>query len=50
MGRSAIPCTLYSPAEWHGRLGGEVQVNTLVDMIVFYSLELTGLNAGEFWL
>lgn len=31
MDRSAVPCTQYSPADWHGRLGGGVQADAMID-------------------
>ncbi len=34
MDRSTVLCAQYSPAEWHGRLGGGVQADALVDRLV----------------
>ena len=32
--RSTVLCTQYTPAEWHGRLGGGVQADAMVDRLV----------------
>ena len=32
--KSTVLCTQYTPAEWHGRLGGGVQADALVDRLV----------------
>ena len=32
--RSTVLCTQYAPAEWHGRLGGGVQADAMVDRLV----------------
>jgi len=29
-----VLCTRYTPAEWHGRLGGGVQANAMVDRLI----------------
>ena len=34
MDRSTVLCTQYAPAEWHGRLGGGVQADAMIDRIV----------------
>lgn len=34
MDRSTVLCTQYSPADWHGRLGGGVQADAMVDRLV----------------
>jgi DNA replication protein DnaC len=34
MGKSTVVCTQYTPADWHGRLGGGVQADALVDRLV----------------
>lgn len=34
MDRSTVLCTQYSPADWHGRLGGGVQADALIDRLV----------------
>lgn len=33
MDRSTVLCTQYSPADWHGRLGGGVQADAMVDRL-----------------
>lgn len=32
--KSTVLCTQYTPAEWHGRLGGGVQADAMVDRLV----------------
>lgn len=32
--KSTVLCTQYTPAEWHGRLGGGVQADALVDRLI----------------
>lgn len=32
--KSTVICTQYTPAEWHGRLGGGVQADAMVDRLV----------------
>ncbi|MCH3947238.1 MAG: ATP-binding protein [Olsenella sp.] len=32
--RPTVPCTQYSPADWHGRLGGGVQADAMIDRLV----------------
>lgn len=32
--RSTVPCTQYSPADWHGRLGGGARADAMVDRLV----------------
>ena len=34
MDRSTVLCTQYSPADWHGRLGGGVQADAMIDRLV----------------
>lgn len=34
MDRSTVLCTHYSPADWHGRLGGGVQADAMIDRLV----------------
>lgn len=31
MDRSMVSCTQYSPADWHGKLGGGVQADAMID-------------------
>lgn len=31
---STVLCTRYTPAEWHGRLGGGVQADAMVDRLI----------------
>lgn len=33
-------CTQYTPAEWHGRLGGGVQADAMVDRLVHGSVRI----------
>ena len=37
---STMPCTQYTPAEWHGRLGGGVQADAMVDRLVHESARI----------
>ncbi len=32
--KSTVLCTQYTPAEWHGRLGGGVQADSMVDRLI----------------
>lgn len=34
MDRFTVLCTQYSPADWHGRLGGGVQADVMIDRLV----------------
>lgn len=34
MAKSTVLCTQYTPSEWHGRLGGGVQADAMVDRLV----------------
>ena len=34
MDRSTVLCTQYPPADWHGRLGGGVQADAMIDRLV----------------
>lgn len=34
MSHSTVLCTQYAPAEWHGRLGGGVQADAMVDRLI----------------
>ncbi len=40
MSGSTVPCTRYAPAEWHERLGGGVQADTMVDRLVRGSVRI----------
>ncbi|MDI9590205.1 MAG: ATP-binding protein [Acidobacteriota bacterium] len=40
MDRSTVLCTQYSPADWHGRLGGGVQADAMIDRIVHGSVRI----------
>jgi len=40
MSRSTVLCTQYTPAEWHGRLGGGVQADALVDRLIHGSVRI----------
>lgn len=37
---STVLCTQYAPAEWHGRLGGGVQADALVDRLVHSAVRI----------
>ena len=37
---STMPCTQYTPAEWHGRRGGGVQADAMVDRLVHESARI----------
>lgn len=34
MDRSTVLCTQYPPADWHGRLGGGVQADSMIDRLM----------------
>ncbi len=38
--KSTIICTQYTPAEWHGRLGGGVQADAMVDRLIHGSIRI----------
>ena len=38
--KSTVLCTQYTPAEWHGRLGGGVQADAMVDRLVHGSVQI----------
>ena len=38
--KSTIICTQYTPAEWHGRLGGGVQADAMVDRLIHGSVRI----------
>ena len=38
--KSTVLCTQYTPAEWHGRLGGGVQADALVDRLVHRAIRI----------
>lgn len=38
--KSTIICTQYTPAEWHGRLGGGVQANAVIDRLMHGSIRI----------
>ena len=38
--KSTVICTQYTPAEWHGRLGGGVQADAMVDRLVHGSVRI----------
>ena len=40
MSGSTVLCTQYTPAEWHGRLGGGVQADAMVDPLVHGSIRI----------
>lgn len=40
MSGSTVLCTQYTPAEWHGRLGGGVQADAMVDRLVHGSIRI----------
>lgn len=46
---STVLCTQYAPAEWHGRLGGGVQADAMVDRLVHGSvrINLGDVNVGK---
>ena len=44
MDRSTVLCTQYSPADWHGRLGGGVQADAMVDRL---ARNATGIDLGD---
>lgn len=33
-------CTQYTPAEWHDRLGGEVQTGDMIDRLIHSSIKI----------
>lgn len=40
MAKSTVLCTQYAPVEWHGRLGGGVQADAMVDRLVHGSVRI----------
>lgn len=38
--KSTVICTQYMPAEWHGRLGGGVQADAMVDRLVHGAIRI----------
>lgn len=38
--KSTVLCTQYTPAEWHGRLGGGVQADAMVDRLIHGSVRI----------
>lgn len=42
--KSTVLCTQYKPSEWHGRLGGGVQADAMVDRLVHGSIRI---NLGD---
>ena len=40
MSHSTVLCTRHAPAEWHGRLGGGVQADAMVDRLVHGSVRV----------
>lgn len=38
--RSTVLCTQHAPAEWHGRLGGGVQADAMIDRIVHGAIRI----------
>ena len=42
--RSTVPRAQYSPADWHGRLGGGVQADAMVDRLVHGAV---GIDLGD---
>ena len=38
--KSTVICTQYTPAEWHGRLGGGVQADAMVDRLVHGAIRI----------
>ena len=44
LAKPTILCTQYTPAEWHGRLGGGVQADAMVDRLVHGSIRI---NLGD---
>lgn len=47
--RSTVPCTQHSPAGWHGRLGGGVQADAMIDRLVHGAIriDLDDVNVGK---
>jgi DNA replication protein DnaC len=44
MDHSTVLCTQYAPAEWHGRLGGGVQADAMIDRLVHDAVRI---NLGD---
>lgn len=42
--KSTVVCTQYTPAEWHGRLGGGVQADAMIDRLIHGSIRI---NLGD---
>lgn len=40
LAKSTVLCAQYAPAEWHGRLGGGVQADAMVDRLVHGSVRI----------
>lgn len=40
MDRSTVLCTQYAPAEWHGRLGGGVQADAMIDRLIHGAIRI----------
>lgn len=38
--KSTVICTQYTPAEWHGRLGGGVQADAMVDRLAHGAIRI----------
>ena len=38
--KSTVLCTQYTPAEWHGRLGGGVQADAMVDRLIHGAIRI----------
>ena len=38
--KSTVICTQHTPAEWHGRLGGGVQADAMVDRLVHGAIRI----------
>ena len=38
--KSTVLCTQYAPTEWHGRLGGGVQADAMIDRLVQGSVRI----------
>lgn len=40
MDRSTVLCTQYPPADWHSRLGGGVQADSMIDRLVHSAVRI----------
>ena len=47
MSGSTVLCTQYTPAEWHGRLGGGVQADAMVDRPDLGDVNVRKLLSGK---